>query len=417
MQKYGMVRKWAAALCIVLGSCCCAFGQTDGGAGRQAVSPHSYTVRKGDCLAKILREGFGVSDQVIFSPRTQELLRAANPHLQNISQLHEGEIVHVPPQLAGETESPNAFARKDARPAADTPAPEPAASPEAASAPSEATSGIAERTEEPDHELLEGEGDRGQAIHEMPILPADSLEREREARRLLALFADALGGRENTSCEKKLVAEGAGSFTLDCSKFPTYEFPWGASVILDFGGRLPAPAKKIMQSAWGRTGIVSVSDGSTEMQVLDKAVSACGLQKLERGNRFMISRGEAQVSASGDWILFNEAAQKHTIILSAGGDHAVPGPLKMYLETLGIDFIALSRRAGDCPPQAYAASRPAETRSDPAAFTERMLDVAGIDYERNVKIKVHPQHETGITLELNADRKFISQKKNSFNFL
>jgi hypothetical protein len=160
----------------------------------------TYLIQKGDCLGKILRSSFSLPDEVIFSPRTHALMTEANPHLQNLSDLREGEQLIVPVILlqhqpqgtaysvekpASEEQQLNTVIRPDISPHPAKAVPvtgankmhalEPPADTAAKQAPEQAYA--------PDSDEI--------PIQEKTISSRDTMEREKRIRRLLSSFAAA----------------------------------------------------------------------------------------------------------------------------------------------------------------------------------------------------------------------------------
>ena len=373
----------------------------------------SYTIERGDCLGKILREKFKLPDEVIFSPNTQAILMEANPHLHSLNDLRAGEQLIVPVNLL--RLQPPAIVDSVKRPSDVHQHLDDISHPETSDSPAAITTvDLLKKTPPHEYAPLQAYGTESDdiPIQEKTIVSGETLDRGNKVRKLLSSFAAAFGGVENSSCEKKLEIDYAGSFTLDCSKFPLYELPWGRIILLDYGERLPPELQKIIPSAWKQTEILSVNESSTAKIILDKFIDISGLQKLESGNRYIVNQNNTQIMVIGDWIVINEADHKNIFIISIDDGPSLPDPLKKYLAKLGFNFILLAdHRAGDCPYPEFSSGQSVENRTDPAAFTDTVLDLAGISYQRNVRTKLISQHEIGITLEVSSDRKFLLHGK------
>ncbi len=246
-----------------------------------------------------------------------------------------------------------------------------------------------------------------------------ALQHEKKVRQMLIDFVKAFDGIDNTSCIKTLPIDNGGTIVMDCSKFPIYEFPWGARIVMDYGDHLPEHVRKIITAQWAHTQIIAAGSHETAETILSRVIDGCGLLKNESGNRYTVSRDNIQISVSGNWIVYKDHAQKNIFVITITNDAGlrIPESLHAYLTGLGINLLQLS--PFEKPPSLKTEHFSPEpevisVQADPVHLTDMILELIGITPQKNVKTKITPQNARGITFEVTIDRKFELAGKTCF---
>jgi len=383
----------------------------------------SYTVQPGDCLAKILREVFKLPEAIIFSPQTILTIQKSNPHIRNIQDLHTGEKLFVPSQIL--EHAPKKTMASDTGKQTGPSVAEPTVTPpplpkKTQSGKMQASNGFAGnlRSDEQSAHAIHISTDEP-SIKETPLAGTDTLLHEKKIRAMLRDFTKAFGGHDNTTCIKTLPIENGGTIVMDCSQFPLYELPWGKRIILDYGEQMPAPIRTIISSQWEHTDIITAGYHEDAETILARAIDGCGLHKIESGNRYIVNRDNIQISVNGNWIVYNDNAQKNIFVITITKDSCqmVPDSLASYLAVMGIHLVHLSltENLPKAAPVLYTSVHEVtHVSADPVHMTDMILELLGITYQKNIKTKIIPHNAQGITFEVTIDRKFELAGKTCF---
>ena len=389
----------------------------------ELVSQPGYTVQQGDCLGKILREAFKLPDAVIFSPQTILAIQKANPHIHDLNDLHTGEKLFVPEQIRqhGPNTTMASDEGKQTAPSVPKQAVTPRSLPEKKqSGRIQTANGFADNppSDEQSAHAIHLSTDET-TIKEAPLPGADALLHEIKIRAMLLDFTKALGGHDNTSCIKTLAIENGGTIVMDCSQFPLYEFPWGSRIILDYGGQMPAAIRRIISAQWEHTDIITAGHHEDAEIIFARAIDGCGLHKIESGNRYTVNRDNIQISVSGNWIVYKDNAQKNIFVMTFTKDSCqmVPDSLAAYLAGVGINLLHVSpveNQPKATPVLHIPVHDVTHIRADPAHMTDMILELIGINYQKDIKTKITPLNAHGITFEVTMDRKFELAGKTCF---
>jgi hypothetical protein len=387
-------------------------------------SKTGYTVQQGDCLGKILREAFKLPEAVIFSSQTTLSMQAANPHIPNLNALQPGEKLFVPSDIQQYVPIKTVVADENKH--ISPSAPQKTSPPE-----------VLQKIKQ-NGRIQPATGYHGNTLNDAQSAPAihiatdettikenslagtDALLQEKQIRHMLIDFVHAFGGYDNTSCVKTLPIENGGTIVMDCSKFPVYEFPWGARIILDYGDCLPSTVGTIIAAQWDHTKIITAGYNENAETIFSRVIDGCGLHKNESGNRYTVSRDNIQISLSGNWIVYRDQSQKNIFVITITNDvrPRVPESLQEYLTGLGINLLHLSPaekqpdvKADHITP---AHKEVVSLQADPVRMTDMILELIGIKFQKNVKTKFTPHNARGITFEVTIDRKFELAGKTRF---
>jgi len=383
---------------------------------------NSYSVQRGDCLGKILREVFKLPDAVIFSSKTSRSIQKANPHIHNIDALQAGETLFVPSEILQQPpQSIVSDEEKQPGPSARKRADEPSAAPkqkQGCRPQSPAGYTVSPLNDEQSAPAIQVTTDEA-PIKEDSLAGSDELQHEKKIKHMLIDFVKAFDGYENTSCMKTLTIENGGTIVMDCSKFPVYEFPWGARIVIDYGSQLPETVRNIISAHWYHTEIITAGYTENFEAIFSRVIDGCGLLKKETGNGYTVSRDDIQISVSGTWIVYKDHLQNTIFVLTITNDEClrVPESLQAYLNGIGIHLLNLSPSAKQTSIKTDRFSPEREvirTPSDPVHMTDMILELIGITPQKNVKTKITPQNARGITFEIIIDRKFELSGKTCF---
>ncbi|MBN2109069.1 MAG: hypothetical protein JW832_16705, partial [Deltaproteobacteria bacterium] len=383
---------------------------------------NSYSVRQGDCLGKILREVFKLPDEVIFSPKTCRAIQKVNPHIHDLDALQAGEKLFVPSSILLQgRQSLVPDGEIQSGPSARNHAEAPAAAPNQ-------KKGGGHPPASGDTVSQQNEAQSAPAIHittdETPIkedsLPKpDELQHEKKIKHLLIDFVKAFDGYENTRCMKTLTIENGGTIVMDCSKFPVYEFPWGARIVMDYGSQLPETVRQIISAHWDNTEVITAGYTEKIETIFSRVIDGCGLLKNETGNRYTVSRDDIQSSVSGNWIVYKDHPQNIIFVITIANGEClrVPEGLRAYLSGIGIHLLNLSLTEKQAPIQTDYFSPEREVllvKADPVNMTDMILELSGITPQKNVRTRITPKNARGITFEIIIDRKFELAGKTCF---
>jgi hypothetical protein len=223
-------------------------------------------------------------------------------------------------------------------------------------------------------------------------------------------LAKSLDGKDNRSGVEELEIEGSGALKLDYSKYPLYEFPGGKKVLLDYGNRIPDGVKEVISSKWENAEIVGVQQEDDIKSILDRVIDASGFYKVEQEGEYTVNRDNIQVSVSGDWIVFKDDSLKNVFVVNLIKDskEVVSPSLKSYLSEMGLAFVDV-KSDGTEMDKDNTVLKQADYRkvsAEPLLMTDLILDVLGIEYQKDQSTNIFQNSQSGFSLEIISDRIF-----------
>ncbi|MCP4716349.1 MAG: hypothetical protein GY868_14615 [Deltaproteobacteria bacterium] len=244
------------------------------------------------------------------------------------------------------------------------------------------------------------------------VAPVDKAQKD--IQDMLSVFTRSFEGTESNSGKAEIPIQQNSSVSLDYSKFPVYEFPWGKKVLFDYGNRLPAGVKDIISGEWENAEIVSVTEKDDMDSVLDKVLDSCGFFKVEKNSDYMLNRENIQIKISGKWIVFKDNRLKNVFVVNLVNEESdvLHPELSSYLAGLGVKVVdiqpGLPRGSGlpadSADKKTFVSQKILD--SAPVALTDRLLEVLAISFRRDYSTNIFQNMYSGFSMEVTVDRAF-----------
>ena len=355
---------------------------------------YHHVVKPTEHLGQILRTKFNLPDDVIFNRITKSLIQDANPDIIDLNNIAPGQTIMVPreifamQQFIAHNVVPEQIIRQseslhsEPEPAMpETPVPE----------------------AELAREIIQP------APQEMSFTEEPLNNEELEIKKMLSKMTRQFEGTDNSTGQEVFNPDGSEPVTLDYAQFPTYNFPWGKKVVLDYGGRLPEETRNRISKQWENAEVVSVQASDDIESIIGRVLDVCGFYKVEKDADYTISRDAIQLSVSGNWIVFKDSSLRNVFVVNLAQDNtsSMSPSLRAYLSGIGLDVMEIGTAEDSAAGKGALRPKAAYTETAaPAALTDAILNMLGIAFESEYKTSIFQNMYSGFTLEVIADRMF-----------
>ncbi len=356
---------------------------------------YHHVVKPNEHLGQILRTQFNLPDDVIFNRITKSLIQDANPDITDLNNISPGQKIMVPREVFAMQQfiAHNVVPEQIIQQSESLPQPEP----EPAML----------ETPVPEAELTR-KIDKP-APQEMSFTEEPLSDEELKIKQMLSKMTRQFEGTDNSTGQQVFNPDGSEPVTLDYSQFPTYNFPWGKKVVLDYGGRLPEKTRNQISKQWENAEVVSVQASDDIESIIGRVLDVCGFYKVEKDADYTISRDAIQLSVSGNWIVFKDSNLRNVFVvnLTQNGTSSMSPSLRSYLSGIGLDVMDIGTAEDSAAGEGATRPRAAYTETTaPAALTDAILNMVGIAFESDYKTSIFQNMYSGFTLEVIADRMF-----------
>ena len=358
---------------------------------------YHHVVKPNEHLGQILRTQFNLPDDIIFNRITKSLIQDANPDIIDLNNISPGQTINVPREVFAMQQfiAHNVVPEQILRQSESLPQPEPESAMPETPVP-EAELELAREIDEP-------------APQEMSFTEEPLSDEDLEIKKMLSKMTRQFEGTDNSTGQEVFTPDGSEPVTLDYSQFPTYNFPWGKKVVLDYGGRLPEETRNQISKQWENAEVVSVQASDDIESIIGRVLDVCGFYKVEKDADYTISRDAIQLSVSGNWIVFKDSSLRNVFVvnLAQNGTSSISPSLRSYLSGIGLDVMDIGTAEDSVAGEAEKRPRAAYTETAaPAALTDAILNMLGIAFESDYKTSIFQNLYSGFTLEVIADRMF-----------
>lgn len=315
-----------------------------------------HRVRSGEFLSRILW-AYGIPDDRVYAVSVRALMKRANPEIEDLDMLEVGDILRIPKEIIVFM-SPSVHAPLKAPPV---------------------------RYYEPD---IKKQRKLISAV--MAFLEAEDASRDKSAC--------PTGGRTN--------------LMLDFSRFPLYRFPWGRTVLVDYGNHIPDGLKKIVTSQWEDTVVASIARDAGLEQVLDEIFNVSGFFKVEKDGCYTLNRDNVQINVSGKWVIFKDNLLRDVFIVNLVDEdkNRLPQKIKSYFSDIGVNIVEIKDGLLMGPEKTAASKNECNTEriaSDVESVIDAVLAFAAPGYRINHPIKIFHSADNWFSFDVVADRAFF----------
>jgi LysM domain len=284
------------------------------------VSPQEYVIKQGQHLAMILREVYGIPDELIFDEYLN-LIKELNPEIGDPNHVVPGQKISIPDikQVISAAKQTQNKMKEPGLAMADNhqveaPVSSPAVPPKAQ------------------------EGDKGSK--------AKAASTASQAVRNTVLPAlERMGGNQKNQGTYFMPLTGGTSISMDTNEIPVIELDTGNKIIFDSKGMITPEVKRYIEKAFPSFKVITDSPASLE-DLMDKVLNVSGYFSINKGTSPLIVGEEEKVRFFGKWIVYKEYTRQNVFVINLLKDdeHRTPVPIQKYAGHFGIDLIEMGGR-------------------------------------------------------------------------
>lgn len=392
-------------------------------AGPQAPEGNVVVIRKGQHLAKVLRQMYGLSDDAIFR-RYLDKIRKLNPDIEDLNLLVEGQKVRLPAMgpafrgardLAQTPAAPRAgtpgkprrlriveldVPRQDAAGADKEPrmparAVEEKTSPGAVAQapPVAAAAGQAGAGGNGGGSLQAAAGIDGTAkAREEEVSAAAQKARADEARQreaievvqgtLLPVFRE-MGYRQRDRGTYFLPVVGDKVVSIDAAEVPIIDLDGSRRLIVDVNDRIPLETRKLIEETYPATRVVSGPAGGKEA-LLERLLDACGYFSVNRDAGPVLVGEDEKVRLFGKWVIYKDKSRRSVIVVNvlSAEELTIPAEIRNYASRFGIRLVEMGGKPDPGPK-----ASPGSLRGLGQSY-EKLFGIMGVAYEKDRELSL-----------------------------
>jgi len=360
---------------------------------------YQHVVQPSEHLGQILRTQFNLPDTLIFNRITKSLIRDANPEIDDLNQISPGQTIIVPREVFAMQQ----FIDRDMLPEQNLQETKPQ-QPEPQQ-PEPVSAALAP----PVNPVLEPDVVQEQPL-EMSFTEEPLNDEELEIKQMLSQMTRQFDGTDNSTGQEVFTADGNMGVTLDYTQFPSYNFPSGKKVVLDYGGRLPDETRAEISKKWDNAEVVSVEARDDISSIIGRVLDASGFYKVEKDAGYTVNRDAIQLSVTGNWIVFKDSSLRNVFVvnLTQDGKPSIRPSLRTYLAGIGLDVmdVGLGLENADNGSSQRPLAADTQITAAPVDLTDTILSMLNINYKTEYKTNIFQNIYSGFTLEVLADRMF-----------
>lgn len=322
------------------------------------VSPDIYVVKQGQHLAQILREVYGISDELIFDEYV-DLIKKLNPQISDPDHVIPGQELRIPSMkeilAAARASQGGEAAATPGMPPAEVQPPvtaTPGVPPVAAQASPPAfqgknmtaaanpvqgsPSGISSVADRGNVAGTGGTGDGGKAA------PSPG---SRAMRNTVVPALESMGGRQRDKGTYFLPLSGGTSISLDTGEIPVIELDTGKKIIFDTKGMITPEVRAFIEKSFPSFAVISGEPSSLE-DLMDKVLSVSGYFSVNRDAGPLLIGEEEKVRFFGKWIVYKDFSRRNVFVINILKDQDLktPEPIRSYAGRFGIDLVEMGGR-------------------------------------------------------------------------
>ncbi len=312
-------------------------GRMPNGMEVKRVAPDEYVIKQGEHLAKILRDIYGIPDEVVLR-QYLDLIKQLNPEITNPDYVRAGQRLRLPDvrQVLG--------AAKKALP--------PAAPPMAASTtgvkPQAAPPSLARAETSPPDAVSAGTpaqgpkpsgGTQGTSSVAGPAAKATDMK---TVKGTVLSALKAMGGSQKDSGLYFMPVAGGSSLSIDTAEIPVMELDTGKKIIFDVKGTITPEMKGFIEKAFPAITVVSGAQGGLE-DLMDKALSVSGYFSINKDPSPLLVGSEEKLRFFGKWIVYKDFSRRNVFVINLldDGEEKTPQVIRRYAGNFGIDLIEI----------------------------------------------------------------------------
>ena len=280
------------------------------------VSPQEYVIKQGQHLAMILREVYGIPDELIFDEYLN-LIKELNPQISDPNHVVPGQKISIPDikQVISAAKQTQNKMKESGLATADNHQAEAPASPPKAQ-----------------------EGDKGSKAKTASTA-------SQTVRNTVLPALERMGGNQKNQGTYFMPLTGGTSISMDTNEIPVIELDTGNKIIFDSKGMITPEVKRYIEKAFPSFKVITDSPASLE-DLMDKVLNVSGYFSINKGTSPLIVGEEEKVRFFGKWIVYKEYTRQNVFVINLLKDdeHRTPVPIQKYAGHFGIDLIEMGGR-------------------------------------------------------------------------
>ncbi|HOA43970.1 MAG TPA: LysM peptidoglycan-binding domain-containing protein [Deltaproteobacteria bacterium] len=306
------------------------------------VATDEYIIKQGEHLAKILREVYGIPDELIYR-RYIELIQEHNPQITDPDHIMAGQKLRLPDfrevlSAAKETRAeagPPATAasagvrvqEKRGQPPVLAQAVDPPAGPRGAEPP--------RASPQP---LDAPPAGKGGGIGDTTAKAPDTAS----VKRSILPALKSMGGTQRDSGTYFMPVAGGTSLSINTSEIPVMELDTGKKIIFDVNGTITPEMKDFIEKAFPSFTVITGAPGDLE-GLMDKVLSVSGYFSINKDPSPLLVGSEEKLRFFGKWIVYKDFSRRNVFVVNLLADHErkTPQPIRRYAGIFGIDLIEI----------------------------------------------------------------------------
>jgi hypothetical protein len=304
----------------------------------EKVSQETYVIKKGEHLARVLRQVYHIPDDKIFNEYLNQI-KTLNPQLHDLNYVVPGQKIHIPGQKKKVLEP----AKKITAPVKHAPTIKPAKIIEPAKTikPVETQTAPVLRSTA---EIVHPKEKKTTQTNKNP--PPTEASRDQMISRLvrntlLPAMTD-MGGENRTKGTYFMPVTGGSSISINTAEIPVVELNTGKKVILDMDKRISPRVKGLIEGSFPSCRIIQESGQGLE-DIMDSILSVSGYFSVNKDASPLIIGKKEKVKLSGKWIVYKDFSRRNVFVINilSKNDAMTPDIIKDYASSFGIDIVEL----------------------------------------------------------------------------
>lgn len=333
----------------------------------KAASADVYVMKRGQHLAMVLRQVYGLPDKLIFNEYLN-LIKELNPDIEDLNRVEPGQKIKMPKveevvDAVEKAEKKHAASRKKEQKKPEQIKKEPAL-PE-----KEAVSVAAVPPRQEKTEIKEAEKQEDKSEEVQPEKPRDVSEQKPEVtsggqeaekariedekrqratrlvRNTLMPALTEMGGNRKDQGTYFMPMEGGSSLSIDASEIPVMELDTGRRIILDVNNKISSEIRDLLEKTFPDCKIVSGPVDDLE-DVMDRVLSVSGYFSINKDAGPLLVGEEEKIRFFGKWIVYKDFSRHNVFVVNvlSDEDERTPDVIQDYASRFGIDLIELGGR-------------------------------------------------------------------------
>ncbi len=328
-----------------------------------------YVMKKGQHLAMILREMYGLPDDLIFHKYLDEI-RQLNPEIQNLDLVVAGQKIRLPEikqenrKIPAKTPAIQALGKgpglKKVRKFIVQEIDDANGEQETAQNRSAEDSPGRKGQGEPSPQALQGQQEmpdgngKGQGEIVTTIIGGGLEPENDEERAATQLVRNSIlpslkemGVRQRDHGTYFLPLTGDKSLSLDTSVIPVIDLDNGSRIILDVNGKILKETKRLIEETYPSTKVISGPSEGLE-PLMERILDACGYFSVNKDAGPILVGEDEKVRFSGKWVVYKDSSRRNIIVVNllSDGEYKTPESIRRYAARFGINLIEMGGKQG-----------------------------------------------------------------------